>query len=92
MIPNSNLTQEEALWLLNEYAPKRGGRVSGETMDKYFTKARGLIMGKPVERPGCGCQYKSYVMMTNSLFSQHYEAIKKIATPKPKSRGRSKKV
>ena len=92
MIPNSNLTQEEALWLINEYQPKSGGRVSGETMDKYFVKARGLILGKPVERPGCACQFKSYVMMTNSLFGQHYEAIKTIATPKSKPRGRTKKV
>lgn len=83
---NEKLTQEEALWLLNEYQPKRGGRVSGETMDKYFVPARTLMLGKKVDRPGCACQFKSYVMMTNSMFDQHYEAIKTISTPKKKKR------
>ena len=88
---NEKLTQEEALWLLNEYQPKRGGRVSGETMDKYFVPARTLMLGKKVDRPGCACQFKSYVMMTNSMFDQHYEAIKTISTPKTTKRAASKK-
>lgn len=88
---NEKLTQEEALWLLNEYQPKRGGRVSGETMDKYFVPARSLMLGKTVERPGCACQFKSYVMMTNSMFDQHYEAIKTTSTPKKKKNAVSKK-
>lgn len=83
---NEKLTQKEALWLLNEYQPRMKGRVSGETMDKYFVPARGLMLGKPVERPGCACQFKSYVMMTNSMFNQHYEAIKTISTPTKKKR------
>jgi len=89
---NENLRPEEAVWLLNEYQPKRKGRVSGETMDKYFVPARSLMLGKPVERPGCACQFKSYVMMTNSMFDQHYEAIKTILTPKTITSGRRKKT
>jgi hypothetical protein len=91
MIPNNNLTQEEAQWLINEFAPKRNGRISGETMNKYFVPARSLMLGKPSERPGCGCQFKSYAQMTNGMYGQHYEAIKLIATPKTTTRGRKTK-
>jgi hypothetical protein len=44
------------------------------------------MLGKKVDRPGCACQFKSYVMMTNSMFDQHYEAIKLVSTPKKKKR------
>ena len=91
---NNNLTQEEALWLINEYAPRRGGRISGSTMDTYFVKARTLMQGKPSERPGCSCMFRSYVMMTNSMFGQYESEIKDIAYPvvKKSTRGRRKKV
>jgi len=88
---NPNLTQEEALFLVEEYQPKSGGRVDGGRMDKYFVPARSLMMGKPSSRPECGCMFKSYVMMTNSMYSQHEAAIKAIAYPPKKKRGRGKK-
>ena len=89
---NENLTREEAQWLINEYKPKSKGRVCSITMGKWFIPARSLMMGKQVDAPGCACQNKSYVMMTNSLFNQHEEEIKRIATEpiKPK-RGRKTK-
>jgi hypothetical protein len=89
---NPNLTQEEAQWLLNEYAARSGGRISGETMDKYFVKARTLMMGKQAERPGCACMFKSFVMMTNSMFNQYRSEIEVVATPVVKKSGRKKKV
>lgn len=89
---NPNLTQDEAKWLVEEYAPRMGGRISGETMDKYFVKARTLMLGKQAERPGCACMFKSFVAMTNSLYGQHSEEIKAIAYPvvKTSARGRKK--
>ena len=87
---NNNLTQEEAKWLVEEYAPRRDGRISGDTIDKYFVPARGLIQGFKSERPGCGCHFKAYVAMTNSMYSQHEQAINDIAYPKIQSRGRKK--
>ena len=90
---NEKLTQEEATWLLETFQPKRKQRVSGVTMDKYFVPARAAMLGKQVDRPGCACQFKSYVMMTNSMFDQHYEAIKLLSTPKVKTNGaKSKKI
>lgn len=88
---NSNLTQQEAQWLLEEYAPKRGGRIDGNTMDKYFVPARRLIEGKEIGRPGCGCHFKVFVSITNSMFGQHEAEIKNIAyPPKTSKRGRTK--
>ena len=87
---NSNLTQEEAVFLVEEYFPKSGGRIDGNTMDKYFVPARTYMVGKPVGRPGCGCHYKSFVMMTNSMYSQYEAEIKAIAYP-PKTKTRAKR-
>lgn len=88
---NKDLTQAEAKFLVEEYAPRMGGRISGETMGKYFVPARTLMQGKPSETPGCSCMYKSYVMMTNSMYGQYQEEIKAIAYPVIKtSRGRKK--
>jgi hypothetical protein len=75
---NKDLTLEQTTFLLEEYAPKRGGRISGETLDRYFVPARKYMMGKEVGRPGCGCHYKQFVAMTNSLYGQHLEEIKTI--------------
>jgi len=87
---NENLTQEEALWIENEYRPRSGGRICGTTMDKYFVPARKLMLGKQVDRPGCACQFKSYVQMTNSLYNQHADEIRAIASPPKPKRGRKK--
>ena len=89
---NNNLTQEEALWLINEYAPRRGGRISGSTMDAYFVKARTLMLGKQAERPGCACMFKAFVSMTNAMYGQYENEIQAIAYPvvKKSTRGRKK--
>lgn len=87
---NKDLTQEQAVFLVEEYYPKSGGRIDGNTMDKYFVPARTYMTGKPTSRPGCGCHYKAYAAMTNSMFSQHEEEIKTIAYP-PKTKTRAKR-
>lgn len=78
---NQNLTKEEALWLLNEFQPKMGGRISGDTMDKYFLPARALMTGKPANKPSCGCEFKAYAQISNSMFGQYKTEIEAIAYP-----------
>jgi predicted secreted acid phosphatase len=87
---NPDLTQENALWLVEKYVPRMGGIINGKTMDEYFVPARTMLMGKKVDRPGCGCHFKSYVMMTNSLYNQHEAEIRNIAYP-PKTKTRAKR-
>lgn len=79
---NPNLTQGDAKWLVEEFAPHMGWRIDGGNMDKYWVPARALMLGRKVERPGCGCEFKAYVAMTNSMYGQHEAAIKEIAYPK----------
>jgi len=90
---NPNLTKEEAVWLVEVFAPKKGNRIDGKTMDTYFIPARTLMQGKPSERPGCGCMFKAYAQMTNSMYGQHEVAIREVAYPKVETtRGRKKKT
>lgn len=88
---NKDLTQQDAIWLLEEYTKKRNGRIDGNTMDNYFVLARSLMIGKQSERPGCACQFKAYVMLTNNMFGQYEEEIKAIAYP-PKTTSRARKT
>ena len=92
MIPNKDLTQEEAKWIIDNFTPSvQGGRLDGHTITNYFAKVRSLILGKQVDRPGCACQFKSFAAMTKGLFGQHHEEIKSIAYPPKKKRGRAKR-
>lgn len=95
MIPNKDLTQEEAKWIIENFTPTvREGRLDGNTITNYFAKVRSLILGRKVDRPGCACQFKSFAAMTKGLFGQHHEEIKAIAYPptKTKKRGRKRKT
>ena len=90
---NPNLTKEEAIWLIEKFAPRMGGIVNGNSMSIYFLPARTLIMGKPAEAPSCGCHYLAYAKMTSSMYSQYKEEIHTIAYPPVtvSKRGRKKK-
>jgi len=92
---NPELTKEDAIWLIEEYGPRQNGRINGDTMDTYFVPARSLMQGKKSDRPGCACQFKSYVMMCKSMYGQYHDEIKAIAYPVVKTkakRGRKKTV
>jgi len=91
---NPNLTQEQAVWLVEVFASKMNGRIDGKTMDTLFLPAREYIMGRKIEKPGCGCEYKAYAAMSKSMYGQHEAAIKEIAYPPKKvtKRGRKKAV
>ena len=93
---NPNLTKEQAVWLIETFAPRMGGMVNGKTMETIFMPARELIQGFPTERPGCGCHFVAYAKMTASMYGQHYDQIKVIAyeneIQKTKKRGRKKKL
>lgn len=78
---NPNLKQGDAKWLVEEFAPHMGWRIDGGNMDKYWVPARALMLGRKVERPGCGCEFKAYVAMTNSMYSQYETEIREIAYP-----------
>tara|TARA_R110000824_G_scaffold184343_3_gene365311 strand:- start:3266 stop:3502 length:237 start_codon:yes stop_codon:yes gene_type:complete len=73
-----NLSKEDALWLLNVFAPMRMGTIGGGTIQR-FVKAINLMKGTNEGVPSCGCEYKMKAAIANSLFGQHIEQIKTIA-------------
>jgi hypothetical protein len=89
---NKQLTKEEAQWLINDFAPRRGGIVNGKSMGKYFVPARSLMQGSPSSAPECGCHYLAYAKMTASMYGQYLSEIEHIANEEQQTkRGRPKK-
>jgi len=86
------MTQDDAIWLLEVYQPKKGFRISDDTMQNYFIPARRILSKDPtIGMPSCGCQFRTFVQITNSMFDQYKEEIIKEAYPKlplPTKKGR----
>lgn len=85
---NQNLTKTDAQWLLTEYEKHMNLRIDGSTMDRYFVPARKLLTGKEIGRPGCGCEFKVFAQVTNSMYGQYKTEIEVIANQT--TRGRKK--
>jgi hypothetical protein len=78
MLPNSNLSKEDAQWLINEYPKVIGRRVDRGTIHEHL-KAFNLIKGASATIPSCSCQWVSASKVSESLFSQHKTEIESIA-------------
>ena len=72
------LTKKESKWLIEEFEPKMGGRVDGDSIRNYFAKAREILLRKKITIPGCSCEWKPFVLMTKSLFNQYKPEILKV--------------
>lgn len=78
MLPNQNLSKEDAQWLMNDFSKLVGGSIFGKNIDSY-TRAINLIRGTNVKRPGCSCEYKLHAKTAMSVFDQYKSEIEKIA-------------
>ena len=78
MLPNKNLSKEDAQWLLNDFSKLTKGEVRGKNVSHY-TRAINLIRGTNVKNPGCSCEFKMHSQTAISLFGQHKAAIEEIA-------------
>ena len=83
---NENLKKDQAEWLLEVYQPRMNGRVDGSTMDIYFLPARKLLTGKEINKPSCGCEFKVFAQVTNSIFGQYKTEIEKIANKRTRGK------
>jgi hypothetical protein len=90
MLPNNNLSQEQAKWLVEFYGTKysQGGRIDVTTI-QYHQKAFNYIKGADSPIPSCNCHWISAAKVAQSLYSQYEADIKAVAYP-PKKRGRKK--
>jgi len=78
MLPNQNLTKEEAKWLIEFYGPKRGNRIDNTSIG-WHNKAFNYIRGTQQPIPDCSCQWTAASKIASSLYDQHEAAIKEIA-------------
>ena len=85
MLPNSNLQQEDARWLVEFYAPKMGYRIDNSTI-QWHNKAFNLIKGSNDPVPSCNCHWVSASRIAQSLYGQHEAEIKAVAYPVKKTR------
>ena len=77
MIPNKNLTQDDAKWLIEFYKPKMGQQVNQSSI-QWHLKAFNLIKGSNEKVPSCSCHWVSGAKMAQSLFSQHEADIQSL--------------
>ena len=80
MLPNTNLSQTDAKWLVEFYAPvySQGGRIDVTTI-QYHQKAFNLIKGTQAPVPSCNCHWVSAAKVAQSLYSQYEMDIKQVA-------------
>ena len=79
MLPNQNLSKEDAKWLLNEFRRLiNTGMVKGKNIGLY-TKALNLMRGTNLPNPGCSCEYGARGTIAESVFNQFKPEIEKVA-------------
>ena len=89
MLPNKNLTQVDAKWLVEFYAPKRTYQINNTSI-QYHQKAFNLIKGTNEPVPSCNCHWVSASKIAASLYEQFEADIIAIAYP-PVKKTRKKK-
>ena len=91
MLPNKDLTQQQAQWIVEFYAPKMNHRIDNTSI-QWHQKTFNYIKGTNAPIPSCNCHYVSAAKVAQSLYSQYEADIKAIAyPPKTTTRGRKKK-
>ena len=100
---NTELTQEQARYIIEEVFPKAGYRIDHTTLG-WWMKAHNFAFREQVGIPSCGCEYLATYNVWSSRLSQYEPQIKAIAYPtimddfgpalpayEPKPKGRKKK-
>lgn len=73
------MTQEQAIFLKEEFETKALGRIlKGTVLDSYY-KAEMILRGWDKPKPrGCSCEYKNMARIVTSLFEQSKPTIDKL--------------
>jgi len=71
------ITKEDAVWLVEEFAPKRGGMVSGKTIN-MFLRAINTILKQNRKAPSCSCEYRTVAAIANNVYEQYQSEILKV--------------
>lgn len=77
---NENLTQEDALWILNEVIPKAAFRIDHKTLS-WWRDAHNKAFHEQVGIPGCSCEFKATMGVWQGRINQYQPQIENIAYP-----------
>ena len=77
---NTELTREQALYIIEEVFPKAGYRIDAKTLEWWKT-AHNYAFKEQVGIPGCSCEYIQTYNVWNSRLSQYSKQIEDIAYP-----------
>ena len=77
----AKISKDEAKWLLEEYAPKRGYRIDSSTFGMYL-KAYNLMKGANRRAKCFSCEGRAIAAMANSLYEQYENDIQAVLKPK----------
>lgn len=92
MIPNTNITQDDAKWLIDFYKPRMSYQINQSSI-QWHLKAFNLIKGANEKVPSCPCHWVSGAKMAQSLFSQYETEIQQLyEQPVKTTRGRKRKT
>ena len=90
---NTQLSQADAKWIVEEVFPKAGYRIDSKTLG-WWRDAHNKAFTEQVGIPGCSCEYLATYNVWHSRLHQYSKQIEDIAYPpvveeKP-TRGRKK--
>ena len=89
------MTQQEAVWLVEEFLPYWDRGLRGNTMPIWYESERILRDRDEIEPRSCPCQWRGLAMEVKARYSQRQEEIDKLyeeaTQPKTTTRGRPKK-
>jgi hypothetical protein len=77
---NEQLTQEQALFVLNEVFPIFTHRIAHSTLSK-IAEGHNLVFKEQVGVPGCSCEYRAQHQLWVSRLEQYKSQIEAVAYP-----------
>jgi hypothetical protein len=77
---NTQLTQQDALWILNDLVPTAGYRIDHKTLSNW-AKGHNFAFKEQVSIPGCSCEYTATMRVWQGRINQYDPQIRAIAYP-----------
>jgi len=82
----NNLTQQDAIYIIEKVLPNRGGTIRRDKLVELLSFTNNLT-GQNLGLPGCSCEYSAYWHRAYSVLDQHIDVINALAYPiQPKTR------
>ena len=77
---NTDITQEQARYIIEEVFPKAGYRIDHKTL-AWWRDAHNYAFKEQVSIPGCSCEYIATYNVWRSRLGQYAQQIEDIAYP-----------